>query len=517
MARTFFRPHWTCGRYNCNSEVAIMYNLIAGFSYFFESDSAKVIGELLEVKRGECVDLDEISSSTLISVESLESFFSELLNAGLVCESLPSSDDESEYRKNIREYKLSNISKTRNTTKEKLPFEQTSAEAAYTAAAGGITSVMFELTYRCSEKCIHCYNLGATRNDDEVSHRGDREELEIDDYKRIIDELYEQGLIKVCLSGGDPFSKSIIWDIIDYLYNKEIAFDIFTNGQKLAGNVSKLASYYPRSVGVSIYSGISEVHDYITRVKGSWTKSIEFISKLSELAVPINIKCCIMRPNVKSYYMISDIAREYGAVPQYEICICNSLDGDKCASNNLLLTSDQLEVVLRDDNIPLYVGSEVPDYGRGERNLDENACGAGYNSFCVTPEGFLTPCCAFHAILGDLKKDSLSGIIQNSEGLHRWRSLKLKDYEKCGKEEYCSYCNLCVGNNFSEHGDVLKPSDLNCYIAKNRYNLAMKIKNENYDPLEGKNIKERLKSFVDYKKVNLNRIESHDFSNESLR
>lgn len=26
---------------------------------------------------------------------------------------------------------------------------------------------MFELTYNCSEKCIHCYNEGATRNDHE--------------------------------------------------------------------------------------------------------------------------------------------------------------------------------------------------------------------------------------------------------------------------------------------------------------------------------------------------------------
>jgi molybdenum cofactor biosynthesis enzyme MoaA len=50
--------------------------------------------------------------------------------------------------------------------------------------------------------------VGATRNDDEVSTRGDREELTFDDYTRIIDELYEQGLIKVCLTGGDPFSKS---------------------------------------------------------------------------------------------------------------------------------------------------------------------------------------------------------------------------------------------------------------------------------------------------------------------
>ena len=33
------------------------------------------------------------------------------------------------------------------------------------------------------------------------------DELQLEDYKRIIDELDNAGLIKVCLSGGDPFSK----------------------------------------------------------------------------------------------------------------------------------------------------------------------------------------------------------------------------------------------------------------------------------------------------------------------
>lgn len=115
---------------------------------------------------------------------------------------------------------------------------------------------MLELTYNCSEKCIHCYNAGATRNDCEVSKRN-RDELNFEDYKRIIDELYELGTYKVCLTGVDPFSKPIVWDIIDYLYRKNIAFDIFTNGQSITDKVDKLIGYYPRFIGLSIYSGES--------------------------------------------------------------------------------------------------------------------------------------------------------------------------------------------------------------------------------------------------------------------
>jgi hypothetical protein len=54
MARNnniYFRPIWTCGRYNENAQAAILYNLIAGMSYFFESYSAMVIGEILSAPR----------------------------------------------------------------------------------------------------------------------------------------------------------------------------------------------------------------------------------------------------------------------------------------------------------------------------------------------------------------------------------------------------------------------------------------------------------------------------------
>ena len=47
----FFRPEWTCGRYDEKHRVAIYYNLIEGMAYFFEDESASVIGELLKTEK----------------------------------------------------------------------------------------------------------------------------------------------------------------------------------------------------------------------------------------------------------------------------------------------------------------------------------------------------------------------------------------------------------------------------------------------------------------------------------
>ena len=513
----YYRPIWTCGRYNEKAQAAIYYNLIAGMSYFFESYSAMVIGEVLAVPRNGMMELDAIAKKLNIAMESLVPFFQQLEQMGIVSSVLPTDEIIADYRKRMSEYNCQQQQTVERTTQEKLPYAISNAEQMYTEKVGGITSVMFELTYRCSEKCIHCYNEGATRNDEEISTRGDREELTLDDYKRIIDELYEQGLIKVCLTGGDPFSKSFAWELIDYLYNKGIAFDVFTNGQRMVNDVERLANYYPRLVGISIYSGIAEVHDYITRIKGSWEKSMSVVRQLSALSVPMNIKCCVMRLNVKTYYLVADIAKQYGAAPQFEVSLTDSIEGDRCVSKYLRMTKEQLEIVLRDDNIPLYVGKEAPNYGGQPKPMDQNPCGAGYNSFCITPEGNMIPCCSFHTLLGNLKSNTISSIINDSKELSFWRGLTLNDYEGCGRYEYCAYCNLCPGNNFIEHGTPLKASEVNCYMAKTRYELAQKMM-QGYDPLNGKTLCERLAELPDYVPMKIQREMSlNDYSDTRLK
>lgn len=472
-----FRPEWTCGRFNEEKRAAIMYNLIAGFSYFFNDFSSMVIGEILKSNRNEDINVENIAEITGIHKESLCQFYILLMQCGLITDVIPTEEGIKNYRQAVIGTKASNLSWIDKSTEEKLPMEVTNAEQSYfTAVDDGktICSCMFELTYRCSEMCIHCYNPGAIRNNEETSHRADYRELELENYKSIIDDMYEHGLVKVCLSGGDPFSKEIVWELLDYLYEKGIAVDVFTNGQRLTKSVKRLAGYYPRLVGLSIYSGVAEDHDAITRIPGSWKKSMQVVKELYDLAVPMNLKCCVMQPNLHSYYMVGDLAKEYGAIPQFEINITESNDGDLCAKH-LRLTEEQLQVVLRDNNLALYVGKEAPNYGGMKRDLSLSSCGAGCTGFCMSPNGDLRACTAFTHVYGNLLDASVDDVFSNSQSLKDWRKAVVGDYTECGRHDYCDYCNLCAGLNYAEHGDYRMPAETNCYMAKCRYNLAHKL------------------------------------------
>ena len=71
-----------------------------------------------------------------------------------------------------------------------------------------------------------------------------------------------------------------------------------------------------------------------------------------------------MKPNIKSYHLVKQLAIEYGAVCQIEANLCMGVDGDISMINHLRLSREELEVLLRDKDISLYVGLELPNEGK---------------------------------------------------------------------------------------------------------------------------------------------------------
>lgn len=240
----YYRPEWTCGRYSPKHHVALMYNLIEGISFFFEAESALIVGIILSHSRNAKIDIDKMLHKCSIERSIILEFLEELYDVGLLSKETPTPQIIKNYRV---AFANSSVNSSAVSDKSEIISE---AEDDYNNAIkeDSLCSAVIELTYKCSAQCIHCYNPGATRNNTDVDHRKLSDELNLDEYKRVIDELYDLGCYKVTLTGGDPFSKPIVWDIIQYLYDKDIAFDIYTNGIHIEKEVLRLIKYYPKSI-----------------------------------------------------------------------------------------------------------------------------------------------------------------------------------------------------------------------------------------------------------------------------
>lgn len=112
-------------------------------------------------------------------------------------------------------------------------------------------------------------------------------------------------------------------------------------------------------------------------------------------------------------------------------------------------------------------------------------------------------CTTFTQSYGNLQNQTVEKILTHSAELKEWRSAVIGDFTECGKYDYCDYCNLCAGVNYTEHGDFRKPAETNCYMAKCRYNLAHKLM-EHDEPMTREQFVETLQK-LPIEKVQLQR------------
>jgi radical SAM protein with 4Fe4S-binding SPASM domain len=502
LHKELIRPNWNCGRYYKidDNRYALLYNLLEGMAYFFEQESADIIGIILRFPKNGLIPLQALFESvpSNISKDEVIDFCNELISVGLLTDGFLTNEAINHNRRIIGDNRCKSAMEIDRTIQERLPFQQNEAEDIYMDIIEKYRVpfvVMFELTYSCNEKCVHCFNPGAARNDSEHSTRSNRDEINIIHYEKLLNELQQMGVVKIILTGGDPFVKKDIWRLIEMIYERDFALDIYTNGIGLIGRVEKLAKYFPRSIGLSVYSATDEVHDSITRVNGSLKKTLSVAQDLVKFGVPLYFKCPIMNHNATSYYTIVELAKQFGATPQIDITLTDSVDGDTAITDQLQVDGELLEIILRDPNIPLYVGKEAPNYGRQEKDKSKSFCGAGTVLMNITPEGDVTPCNSFPTQFGNLKEKSFSEIWNNSKSLNIWQHTVIGDYDECGTHERCGFCNRCPGQSFVEHGTPLKASTANCNIANARMNLAKKLIRGN-DPLNGESTENVLQKYI---------------------
>ena len=470
---SFFLPAWVAGRSDGDSKVAILFNNLTGQNYLFEKESATVIGKLLDYEYWACIRLADVAELTELPKEDIMDFFKELQEEYLVMNQPLRYAEIQKIRAFSRKNKRIIIKQAGGV--EQLPSIFETVEMDYrekTKDKGIPSNVSFELTYGCNERCIHCYNPCSPRENG-IAKKVGKGELDLEDYKKVLDDLTEMGVPNILFTGGDPFVKKEFLEVLQYAHEKKFAVTIYTNGQVMADHpeiYDAVKGLYPHSVGLSIYSMDPTIHESITRIPGSLAKTVSVARKLSRDGVTIQIKCPIMKINQASYARVRTFASRLGAVPEFEVNITSGVDGDRYAPESLRLSEVEMRRILLDPIIPLSPKRQVLERVK-DRTPDMQFCGAGLNSVNITPTGDVYPCISFPLKCGNVQESCISDIWENSEELQRVRSLKYGMSDRCGKESYCKLCNRCIGQSFVEHGTPENKSEDNCFIARIREDL----------------------------------------------
>lgn len=137
-------------------------------------------------------------------------------------------------------------------------------------------NVLIQVTNRCNMRCDFCtfWSNGAHP----------REELTLDDYRRLADELAGLGHFMISIEGGEPFNRPDILDIVKILSRDHVTI-LYTNGWYIDEHKAEtLFANGLTQVGVSIDFPDAARHDHKRGLKGTYERAWKAIDMLREAA-----------------------------------------------------------------------------------------------------------------------------------------------------------------------------------------------------------------------------------------
>lgn len=144
-----------------------------------------------------------------------------------------------------------------------------------------------DLTAACTERCVHCY-----LPDYPVKH------LPFASVEKALREFRALEGLTVHLTGGECMLHPDFERICVLCKDLRLNFIVLSNLTACdAGRTAFLAEIRPQYVNVSLYSMDPEEHDAITRLPGSWRRTMDAIRRCSEAGVHIRLATPLLKEN----------------------------------------------------------------------------------------------------------------------------------------------------------------------------------------------------------------------------
>jgi len=312
-------------------------------------------------------------------------------------------------------------------------------------------SVHLDVTYRCNERCVHCY----------LDH-DDHGEMTTAEIKDVLSQLADAGVLFLTLSGGEVLMRMDFFEILEHaralLFDVRIKTNAFMIREQEADRILELGV---RSLQVSIYSHRPEVHDAITKLPGSLKRSIAGIRLLRSRGVKVIIANVLMRQNLSDYAGVKVLAQELGAEYTIDPTITPKMDGDRSIVG-MGIGGNDLRQVFRN---PELVGNVeefcAPPPVVSDDVLDETPCSAGHTACYISPYGELFPCVQFPLPSGNVRTQKFIDIWRDSTQLKDVRSIRARDLPVCSTCSHVGTCTRCPGLAYME-GNMRGPSTQDC-------------------------------------------------------
>jgi len=321
----------------------------------------------------------------------------------------------------------------------------------------------FELTFRCNNRCVHCYSNKNARD-----RREKEKELTHSQVCRILDTVAEAGCLFLLFTGGEPLIREDFPEIYAYAKGKGFLPTLFTNGTLIDREMADfLREWPPRSIEITLYGMSQGVYEKVTRVPGSHAKCMRGIELLVERNLPLKLKAMILTLNRHELDDMKAFARDLGLEFRYDPLLNLRIDGGANPGRFRLPPAEVIQMDLddkgrRSELMELYERFTKPD----RKSEAIFTCGAGTNSFHINPHGLMQIC----GMVRNPGYDLINGSFREGWNIFfpAVRARRRKGDDPCRHCNLHVLCGQCPGWSQLEHGDMEKPVEYLCQVGRLR-------------------------------------------------
>lgn len=253
------------------------------------------------------------------------------------------------------------------------------------AAAAYPTDVSIITTYRCQMRCKMC---DIWENPTDSKREIQAKELEILPKFRFVN-----------ITGGEPFVRRDLQDIVEVMYRKSDRIVISTSGWH-TDRIIKMAERFP-NIGIRVsIEGLSQKNDDLRGREGTFDRALRVLLTLKEMGVKdIGYGCTVSNHNSADmlwlYKLSRELGMEFATAAFHNSYYFHKDDNEITNKDEVIGNFHKLIEELLKDNSPkswyrAFFNLGLINYIRGKPRM--LPCEAGTANFFIEPYGDVFPC-----------------------------------------------------------------------------------------------------------------------------
>jgi radical SAM protein with 4Fe4S-binding SPASM domain len=267
------------------------------------------------------------------------------------------------------------------------------------------------VTYRCNNDCAHCYNA-RPRNGKELS---------TDEWKNVIDRLWEIGIPHIVFTGGEPTLRADLRDLIAYAQFKGQITGINTNGRRLK-DLDYLKSLHDAGldhVQITLESAAPAIHDGMVAARGAWQDTVAGLKNALSLKLYVMTNTTLLTDNVDS---LPETLAFLGETGVRTVGLNALIHSGKGAQVGTGLAEESLPPLLElakqstarySQRLIWYTPTQYCHFDPILLNLGVKGCTAALYNMCIEPDGSVIPCQSYYSSLGNILSEPWPSIWQH--------------------------------------------------------------------------------------------------------